>query len=172
MFSNAAMHWILRDSSTRTSFFENVYGALKEGGSFVFEMGGFGNVAEVHAALTAALIADGCPPSEARESSPWFFPTEGWLRGALEAAGFEVDLLEQEHRLTELTMETETGNGGLQGWIRLFGAAFLDKARDKDAFVKFVSDTLECIIARPEDGRKCVRYLRLRGVARKKVKSR
>lgn len=47
VFSNAAMHWILRNEETRRDFFLGVRGALKPGGIFVFEMGGMGNVAEV-----------------------------------------------------------------------------------------------------------------------------
>lgn len=47
VFSNAAMHWILRNEATQKDFFLGVKGALKTGGSFVFEMGGMGNVAEV-----------------------------------------------------------------------------------------------------------------------------
>lgn len=41
------MHWILRREETRKDFFTGVRGALKVGGTFVFEMGGMGNVAEV-----------------------------------------------------------------------------------------------------------------------------
>ncbi len=47
VFSNAAMHWILRREETREVFFTGVRGVLKVGGTFVFEMGGMGNVAEV-----------------------------------------------------------------------------------------------------------------------------
>ena len=47
VFSNAAMHWILRPENRREDFFRGVYGALKPNGVFCFEMGGMGNVAEV-----------------------------------------------------------------------------------------------------------------------------
>lgn len=41
------MHWILRPEGTREAFFHGVKNALKVGGTFAFEMGGMGNVAEV-----------------------------------------------------------------------------------------------------------------------------
>jgi hypothetical protein len=47
VFSNAAMHWILRPEERREDFFRGVHGALKPDGVFCFEMGGMGNVAEV-----------------------------------------------------------------------------------------------------------------------------
>ncbi|EHK98121.1 putative Uncharacterized methyltransferase C70.08c [Glarea lozoyensis 74030] len=46
VFSNAAMHWILRPVETRDEFFTGINSALKPGGIFCFEMGGQGNVAE------------------------------------------------------------------------------------------------------------------------------
>ena len=42
VFSNAALHWILRDPQTRKSVFRSAYKALRRGGCFVFEMGGAG----------------------------------------------------------------------------------------------------------------------------------
>jgi Methyltransferase domain len=47
VFSNAAMHWILRPEESREDFFLGVRNALKARGVFAFEMGGMGNVAEV-----------------------------------------------------------------------------------------------------------------------------
>jgi SAM-dependent methyltransferase len=168
VFSNAAMHWILRRPEVRQPFFQNVYAALKPRGLFVFEQGGAGNVGEIHAALIASLIADGAMPQQAHKTSPWFFPSENWMRRALEAAGFEVLKLELEYRPTNLTPDDGKGGGGLEGWIRLFGAQFVEAARDKEGFVKRVCEIVGPLVTREEDGSMWVGYTRLRGVGRKK----
>ncbi|GAB1740944.1 hypothetical protein NU219Hw_g6014t1 [Hortaea werneckii] len=126
VFSNAALHWILRAPTTRTDVFSEIHRALKPGGSFVFEMGGKGNVAEIHAAFTAALVHAGLAIEEAREACPWFFPSVEWMRQMLEAVGFEVVKCESEYRPTKLNPETKDGSGGIEGWLRLMGARFLE----------------------------------------------
>ncbi|KAK2880018.1 hypothetical protein FQN49_000653 [Arthroderma sp. PD_2] len=162
--SNAALHWILRDSTTRLSTLRAIFDSLKPGGSFVFEMGGHGNVPEVHTALLASLVQHGLSIEKAREISPWFFPSEIWMRNTLESLGFLIDKLETEYRPTKLTVGA---NGGIEGWVRLMGAPMLealDSAAREDA-VKLTCDLLESIITRHEDGSKWLGYVRLRGVA-------
>jgi hypothetical protein len=44
VFSNAAMHWMLRREETRESLFLGARNALKPGGVFVFEMGVWGTL--------------------------------------------------------------------------------------------------------------------------------
>lgn len=171
VFSNAAMHWILRDPSIRAKFFQNVNKALKPNGLFVFEMGGSGNVAEVHAGATAALIHAGLSPKEAREACPWFFPSVAWMEQTLEAAGFEVVTCEHEYRPTKLNPESEDKKSGLEGWVRLMCAEFLERVKDsqkREQAVKFIVDVLDPITTREEDGTKYLGYCRLRAVGRKK----
>ena len=88
VFSNAALHWILRDASTRMSVFRGAYRALRPGGTFAFEMGGAGNVADVHTALLSALVHHGVGIEKATEACPWFFPSESLMKEMLEEAGF------------------------------------------------------------------------------------
>ncbi|KAI7165326.1 S-adenosyl-L-methionine-dependent methyltransferase [Hortaea werneckii] len=126
VFSNAALHWILRPPTTRATVFHDIHRALKPGGSFVFEMGGKGNVAEIHSAFTAALVHAGLSIEEAREACPWFFPSVAWMRQMLEGVGFEVVKCESEYRPTKLNPEREDGSGGIEGWLRLMGARFLE----------------------------------------------
>lgn len=167
VFSNAALHWILRDPSTRQSVLRAAYKALQPGGVFVFEMGGAGNVAEVHAALLAAVAHQGLSIETAREASPWFFPSEETMRTMLAQAGFEVEKCELEYRPTKLTAEQE---GGLQGWVRLMGAQFLDSLQSeklKEAVVTEVGDALKTVISH-EDGSMWLGYVRLRILARKR----
>ncbi|KAL2009505.1 hypothetical protein VTN00DRAFT_5312 [Thermoascus crustaceus] len=164
--SNAALHWILRDASTRISTLRAIHTALKPGGAFVFEMGGHGNVAEITAAILGVLVHHGVPIEKARESVPWFFPSESWMREALENLGFQVEKLEIEYRPTKAT----TGpDGGIEGWIRLMGAQMLETLpeNERDGAVKEACDILETILTRHEDGSKWLGYVRLRGVARK-----
>ena len=171
VFSNAAMHWILCDSSIRAKFFENVSKALKPNGLFVFEMGGSGNVAEVKAAATAALIHCGLSSKEAIEACPWFFPSTTWMELTLEHAGFAVEACEHEYRPTKLNPESEDKKSGLEGWVRLMCAEFLEKVKDqkkRDEAVKFIVDVLDPIVTREEDGSKYLGYCRLRAVGRKK----
>lgn len=186
IFSNAALHWILRpltpnpttrDITPIVNFFGACYDLLAPGGTFVSESGAQGNVCEVHTALISALIHQGVPPSEARAASPWLFPSTGLISAALKRAGFVVEMIETEHRPTE-AMEAD-----VESWVRLFGASFLDKveefvnARDgglgdkgkqaRENVVKEVAEAVEGVGRRHEDGAFVIGYVRLRFKARK-----
>ena len=167
VFSNAALHWILRDLSTRTSVLRGTYKALRPGGEFVFEMGGAGNVEGVHAALLAALKHQGVSIEEAREACPWYFPSENLMKNMLEEVGFTVQKLKAEYRPTRLM----TGKaGGLEGWVRLMGAQFLEvlpTEEKKEAVVKEVCDVLKTVITHEEDGGMWLGYVRLKVLAQK-----
>lgn len=170
VFSNAAMHWILRSPSSREPFFRDVFATLKPGGRFVFEMGGAGNVAEIQTAFTAALNAVGeLSVEQARDASPWFFPSDTWMNETLTRAGFDVEVCELEYRPTKLTDEKADGSGGLEGWVRLMGAQFLDAVEEgkRQDVVKRVCEWVESIVRRDEDGSRWIGYVRLRAVARK-----
>ena len=167
IFSNAALHWILRDADTRTSVLENTYKLLKPGGTFAFEMGGAGNVAEVHTALMAAVVHQGIDIERARELCPWFFPSETMMKKMLEDVGFTVDKMELEYRPTRLTTEAQ---GGIEGWVRLMGAQFLealDSESKREAAVREVCDLLQTVITHEEDGSMFLGYVRLRVLATK-----
>lgn len=169
IFSNAALHWILRNPSTRQGVLESAFSALKPGGTLVFEMGGHGNVAEVHSALILALIhLTNLSPQAAREKSPWFFPEEEWMRKTLLKIGFEVEVAEIEYRPTKLTPPDIDGKGGLEGWLRLMGAQFMEGlSKEKmDEVVNFVREGIKESVTR-EDGSQWVGNVRLRVVARR-----
>lgn len=174
VFSNAAMHWILRDEGNRMQFFGDVFDLLKPGGAFVFEMGGHGNVAEVHAALISVLRFKFGVDMETIQQygDPWFFPSVDWMRATLEDAGFVVEKIEAQDRPTKMTPEREDGGGGLPGWVRLMGATFLsllEEEEDREVAVKCVCEVLERVVTRLEDGSRWLGYVRLRAVARKQV---
>ncbi|KAI1946136.1 hypothetical protein LOZ57_003888 [Ophidiomyces ophidiicola] len=151
--SNAALHWILRDPATRVSVLQAIHDCLKPNGSFVFEMGGHGNVPEVHCAMMAALVHSGVSLDAVRDANPWFFPSEAWMRKTLEDIGFRVEKLEMEYRPTKLTTDEK---GGIEGWLRLMGASFFEVLREgeqRDSAVKHVCEVLDPVITR-EDGSK------------------
>ncbi|KAI2637676.1 S-adenosyl-L-methionine-dependent methyltransferase [Hypomontagnella submonticulosa] len=166
VFSNAALHWILRDGKTRAYTIKGCYDALKPGGLLVSESGALGNVAEVHAAIIAALVHQGIPVEVARDASPWWFPSIEAMRNLVEAQGFRWIKGEVELRQTELT---KGEGGGIEGWVRLFGAEFLRLLSDdqREAAVKEVVQVLEGVGRRQHDGAFTVNYVRLRFVAQK-----
>lgn len=126
-------------------------------------MGSHGNVPEALTALTFALVQQGISIEKAREVTPWFFPSESWMKDALETVGFSVEHIETEYRPTKLT---STGNGGLAGWVRLMGAQFLEilSPEKQDAVVRQICDVLQNVVTR-EDGSQWLGYVRLRGIA-------
>ncbi|KAG9669976.1 S-adenosyl-L-methionine-dependent methyltransferase, partial [Aureobasidium melanogenum] len=169
VFSNAALHWILREPSTRDAVFKDIHSALKPGGMFVFEMGGKGNVEAVHATILSVLVANGISLSTARESCPWFFPSDTWMTQQLQKSGFEVEKCELEYRPTKCTAKSADGSGGLEGWIKLMGAEMLNVVEEskRGDIVRQVCDVLETVVTREEDGSQFLNYVRLRAVARK-----
>ncbi|KAF5600992.1 hypothetical protein FPANT_1856 [Fusarium pseudoanthophilum] len=162
VFSNAAMHWILRPEDTRAQFFKGVYASLAPGGSFVFEMGGFGNVSEMR---TAALSAVGrrIGMKAALAADPWFFPDEAWVTKAMQDAGFVVERAEREWR------PTPTDKGGVEGWIRLMASQFLDAISDEKEREEAVQECVGVLreVCRNPSGGETIHYVRLRGMARK-----
>ncbi|KAF2674789.1 methyltransferase domain-containing protein [Microthyrium microscopicum] len=164
VFSNAAMHWILRNPETRDGVFRGAYDALKPGGVFVFECGGAGNVAETVTAFIASLVhVAGLSVDAARELIPWYFASEAWASARLEKAGFKVEKIELEYRPTKLVE-----GQGIEGWLRLFGAGILDSIDEskRDGVINHAVGLLSGTVTR-EDGSEYIGYVRLRGIARK-----
>lgn len=167
VFSNAALHWILRDVSTRISVLRGIYGLLQPGGSFLFEMGGADNAASVHTALLSALLYQNISVDSARKADPWFFPSEPHMNQLLESVGFQIERSKMYYRPTQLTGDEK---GGLEGWVRLMGAQFLDvpdTPQKKEEVVREVCTVLESVLKHEEDGSVWLGYVRLKVVARK-----
>jgi SAM-dependent methyltransferase len=109
VFSNAALHWMPRPGEVVAC----VRAALRPGGRFVAEMGGAGNIAEILAAVGAALAEAGLP----EPASPWYFPTPAQQAALLEGAGFRVARMEYFPRPTPLADCPD----GLADWLEMFG---------------------------------------------------
>ncbi|KAJ4164315.1 hypothetical protein LMH87_005992 [Akanthomyces muscarius] len=165
VFSNAAMHWILREEATRQPFFRAVHAALAPGGTFAFEMGGLGNIKEMAAALLVACAprAPGGMPAVVARHYPWFFPDEAWATAALEGAGFRVDRVEREWR------PTAADKGGVEGWVRLMGSMILESVPEGAEREDAIREAVEALRVVCDDGRggEMISYVRLRALATK-----
>ncbi|KAI1105794.1 S-adenosyl-L-methionine-dependent methyltransferase [Jackrogersella minutella] len=165
LFSNAALHWILKcPPASQAQFFAAALAALSPGGTFAFEMGGLGNVSEMRAALLSS-VARRVGLARAVVHDPWFFPDEAWATQMLEqtVGGWKVDRVEREYR------PTLADEGGVEGWVRLFGAKFFEavpEGREREECVREVVDVLDVVCRNPSGGFH-LGYVRLRVLARK-----
>ena len=131
VFSNAALHWMKIDR-----VFPRVATILRPGGRFVAEMGGVGNIAMIERAIYRALARYGITADRALQ--PWAFPSPAHAAELLEKAGFEVRFMHLYDRLTKLGPET----GGVKGWVKMFGRAFVDKVSvdQRETFLETVEE--------------------------------
>ena len=113
-FSNATLHWVLdKERAARAIWF-----ALKAGGRFVGEMGGAGNLAALRQHLDDELVERGFgPPTYAAN----WYPTAQEFADLYEGVGFRNVDAELIERPTEL-------EHGVEGWVTVFRAGWLDRA--------------------------------------------
>jgi trans-aconitate methyltransferase len=152
VFSSAALHWMSPPEDVAASVFR----VLKPGGRFVAEMGGYGNIATILAALRQALAEEGVPWERVR--NPWYFPSIGVYASLLEQTGFEVAQMHLFDRPTPL----DDCPNGIADWVRMFGGDFL-AAVPPDRQAAFQNRVSE--LTRPmlfSDGRWLGDYRRLR----------
>lgn len=156
VFSNAALHW-MRDAD---AVLAGVAKALKPGGRFVAEMGGFGNVGALRTALHDALARRGI---DATARDPWYFPTPDEYRSKLELAGFIVPEITLIPRPTPLP-------GDIGDWLDTFAGHFLGgfEPGERSVVVDEVREAVRPVLQRA-DGAWHADYVRLRFVARKQA---
>ncbi len=151
-FSNAALHWMTQPEKV----IAGVARALKPGGRFVAEFGGFGNVAAFCAAIRAVGETMG---GDAVVDEPWFFPTEEQYSGMLEAAGFSVDRIVRFARPTPLPT-------GARSWLEIMRAPFFDQFGEKrEEMLDKVISAVEPSLCDPT-GQWFADYVRLRFAAK------
>ena len=152
VFSNAALHWMTQPQKV----IAGVARALKPGGRFVAEFGGFGNVAAFCAAIRAVGEAMG---EDIVIDEPWFFPTEDLYSGMLEAAGFSVERIVRFARPTPLPT-------GARGWLEIMRAPFFDQfgERREEALDKVIGAVEPSL--RDHTGQWFADYVRLRFAAK------
>src|SRR5262245_44259066 len=152
VFSNAVLHWIRRADPMIAS----VHRALKAGGRFVAECGGYGCVNKIRTALVEALDRRGVD-GEARV--PWYFPTPGDYAIRLERVGFRVDSIALIPRPTPLP-------GDVIAWLEIFAQSFLEGLTG-DARAQYLQEVRAALEPqlRGADGIWIADYVRLRFAA-------
>jgi trans-aconitate 2-methyltransferase len=85
VFSTATFHWI----ADHEGLFRSLRGAMRDGGRFVAQCGGAGNVVNVHGAAEAACGLDPFAAHFAGWQGPWHFATPQDSERRLRAAGFD-----------------------------------------------------------------------------------
>ena len=155
VLSNAALHWMKRPDEVLIG----VAQALKPGGRFVGEMGGYGNVATIVRGIERLLRARGIDPDAV---NPWYFPTLDEYRTRLGKTGFEVTSIELFPRPTPLDVD-------IVAWLEIFTQSFFAPFSDADR-ATLLAELREDL--RPDlfasAGRWTVDYVRLRFGAVKK----
>ncbi|MEC9376230.1 MAG: methyltransferase domain-containing protein [Pseudomonadota bacterium] len=150
VFSNAALHWM----ASPERVIEGVWRALKPGGRFVGEFGGYGNVSMILKVLKSRMNLRGL-----EINNPWFFPTTDQYKKLLENQGFKISSIELIPRLTKLP-------GNIVDWLETFGKPLTASlsADLYDDFVTEVTEDLKSILC-DADGAWHVDYIRLRFAA-------
>jgi SAM-dependent methyltransferase len=156
VFSNAALHWMPDQAAVAASVFR----ALKPGGRYVGECGGFMNIAAIRTALRAVLQAHGFSPDSGGGQT---YLTADAFAAIHAAAGFTAIEARIIPRPTPLP-------SGIRGWLSTFRAGFLDEAGVPEAARAQVIDEAEALLApalRDGAGAWTADYVRLRWQARK-----
>lgn len=154
VFSNAVLHWMKRADDV----IAGVWRALKSGGRFVAECGGFGNIRKIETVLHTVVERRGI---DATAVNPWYYPTPEEYTSRLERSGFRVKSIALIPRPTPLP-------GDISGWLETFAESFLSTVSpaERQAVIDEISEML-----RPElcdaDGRWTADYVRLRFAAEK-----
>jgi SAM-dependent methyltransferase len=154
VFSNAALHWMRNPDAV----IAGVWRALRPGGRFVAELGGYGCVAKIKRALVDALNRSGI---DGEGASPWYFPTIEDYSVRLAKAGFALSYVALIPRPTLLP-------GDITGYLETFAESFTAKLppAERPSYIAEVQESL-----RPEicdaDGKWTADYVRLRFSAKK-----
>ncbi|MGZ8313130.1 MAG: class I SAM-dependent methyltransferase [Allosphingosinicella sp.] len=155
-FSNAALHWMLNPAAVAAGIFT----ILKEGGRFVGEMGGAGNLARLRRGLRDELTGRGYNmPAE----DPSWYPSVDEFTRLYEAAGFTEVRAQLIERPTDLP-------AGISGWVRTFRSGLMDLAMVPEGARDEIAEVVERRLASElgkTDGTFFADYVRLRFAMRK-----
>jgi trans-aconitate methyltransferase len=138
VFSNAAIHWMKDQPAVARCIWE----ALRQGGRFVAEFGGKGNIRAIRTALADAVKAAG----ETINAEPFarYYPGIGEYATLLEAQGFRVTFATHFDRPTKL----DEGEQGLRNWLFTFADNVVESLPDskREQVIAEVERKLEPII--------------------------
>jgi SAM-dependent methyltransferase len=154
VFSNAALHWMLRPDSV----IAGVSRALKRGGRFVAEMGGHDCVETIKVALVDALHRRGV---DGESLVPWYFPTIEDYSARLRKAGFVISYISLFPRPTPLP-------GDVTSWLETFAENFLRALppAERPAYIEEVREAVRPKLC-DANGNWTADYMRLRFAAQK-----
>jgi len=146
VFSNAALHWV----KCQEKALQNINRSLKNGGIFVAELGGSGNVETILSAIKKVFKKYGKD-----FQSPWYFPTPSHYKRLLEKSGFAVKHIELFKRDTKIN--------DIENWLEVFAKGIASKLDEKER-PYFIKDTKEILLDSPlyKNGKWCADYVRLR----------
>ena len=152
VFSNAALHWM----SDPASVINGVWRALRPGGRFVGELGGYGNVSKIVSAIESALLTRGLAVAR-----PWFFPRPKEYQELLESVGFDVHDIALFPRPTLLP-------GDIRGWLITFAHPYTSVVPEgeRNEFIAEITDSLRNTLV-DATGKWIADYVRLRFAATK-----
>jgi 2-isopropylmalate synthase len=149
VFSNAALHWMLNAEEVVAG----VGKALRKGGRFVGEFGGYGNVEHLVSAIKAEFADH---PEYGQFKNPWFFPHESTYKGIMEEHGFTVTSIALIPRPTPLKT-------GVKEWLTIFADHAISAltAEQRERFISGVEERVRPFLYDPKDGW-VADYVRLR----------
>ncbi|MDD3265935.1 MAG: class I SAM-dependent methyltransferase [Burkholderiales bacterium] len=152
VFSNAALHWM----HNADAVISNVANSLKNGGRFVFEMGGIGNINTIIQAIDFAAQQFGLNKLPLYN----YFPSIPEYSNIIEKNNIQVIYAQLFERPTPLD-----GEEGLRNWIKMFRNNVLEQINPEnhEEFFKLVEE-----YARPKlyiNGKWSADYVRLRMIA-------
>ncbi len=158
VFSNATLHWL----PDQPAVADGVFRALKPGGRYVGECGGFMNIAALRTGIRAVLRAHGYRPEAGGGQT---YLTAAAFTAIQQAAGFT----DVEARIIPRPTPLPTG---VRGWLKTFRAGFLDAAGVPESARAQMIDEIETLLTpvlRDGAGNWSADYVRLRWQARKPI---
>jgi trans-aconitate methyltransferase len=155
VFSNAALHWMRNDPD---AVIEGVWRALRPGGRFVAEMGGYGCVEKIKTALITALNRRGI---DGQAAIPWYFPTVEDYSARLTSRAFAITYIALIPRPTPLP-------GDVTAWLETFAQSFSATLppSERPAYLAEVQESLRTQLC-DAHGKWTADYMRLRFSAKK-----
>jgi trans-aconitate methyltransferase len=155
VFSNAALHWVTEAEQAVVCMAQS----LKQGGRFVIELGGKGNIAAITRAVREAIWE----VLQVKVEHGRYYPSVSEYSGLLERHG----LLVRRAVLFDRPTKLEAGEQGLRNWIAMFDQGVMSNVPDdsKEQVIRKVEDKTRCILF--ADGYWFADYRRLRMVAHK-----
>lgn len=149
VFSNATLHWVTKPKQA----LDGIYKSIKQGGRFIAEFGGKGNVQSIIDEINHQLGRD-------ITDSPWYYPSIGEYSSLMEEVGFRVTFAQHYDRPTPLE-----GPNGLKNWIKMFALSFfrgLDE-EEQEEIIKRIEHQLKPKLF--QDNQWIVDYKRIRVIA-------